>query len=172
MPASFYPGSSGARRFNNSETASAPTNVSARRSSTASKRDGSPQNSSETRRIKPVATCRLTAPECDAAPSNSSQAPRAGRCERCFGGLPSQLLVSVKGAPVRTSWRRFAFTNLSVPALDCGRATMDGLSPWKWSRLICAARDSYFLTGDSTGLHRLVTAFALFTLHSVLTQSV
>ena len=49
---------------------------------------------------------------------------------------------------------------------------MDGLSPWKWSRLICAARDSYFLTGDSTGLHRLVTAFALFTLHSVLTQSV
>ena len=28
------------------------------------------------------------------------------------------------------------------------------------------------LTGDSTGLHRLVTAFALFTLHSVLTQSV
>ena len=51
-------------------------------------------------------------------------------------------------------------------------AAMDGLSPWKWSRLICAARDSYFLTGDSAGLHFLVTAFALFTLHSVLTQSV
>ena len=69
------------------------------------------------------------------------------------------LLVSVKGAPARTScWFAFATClNRRHPALDCG-ATMDGLSPWKWFRLICP-RDSYFLTGDSTGLHHLVTAF-------------
>ena len=74
----------------------------------------------------------------------------AGFCERC------------------SSKDVVALVDLSVlPASGPGLwATMDGLSPWKWSR------DSYFLTGDSTGLHRLVTAFALFTLHSVLTQSV
>ena len=96
-------------------------------------------------------------------------AAHLGRAERCFGSLPFTLplLVSVKGAPARTSWRWFAFTTCLYPAgirpwMAC---------PWKWSRLLYAAR-SYFLTGDSTGLHRLVAAFALFTLHSVLTQSV
>ena len=83
----------------------------------------------------------------------------AGFCERCS----SKDVVAL-----------VCVYDLSVPpASGPGLwATMDGLSPWKWSRLICAARDSYFLTGDSTGLHRLVPAFALFTLHSVLTQSV
>ena len=82
----------------------------------------------------------------------------AGFCERCS----SKDVVAL-----------VCVYDLSVPpASGPGLwATMDGLSPWK-SRLICAARDSYFLTGDSTGLHCLVTAFALFTLHSVLTQSV
>ena len=87
----------------------------------------------------------------------------AGFCERC-SSKDVVALVCVYDLSVLRLYRRH-------PALDCG-LTMDGLSPWKWSRLICAARDSYFLTGDSTGLHRLVTAFALFTLHSVLTQSV
>ena len=80
----------------------------------------------------------------------------AGRCERCFGSLPFTLLllVSVKGAPVRDVVALVCVYDLSVPpASGPGLwATMDGLSPWKWSRLICAARDSYFLTGDSTGL--------------------
>ena len=60
----------------------------------------------------------------------------AGFCERCS----SKDVVAL-----------VCVYDLSVPpASGPGLwATMDGLSPWKWSRLICAARDSHFRSPPS-----------------------